>query len=143
MLNFLHFHNHVTCFRKIQIKQKLCSNSSLPAKKKKVIFKKRIHATHCFRREHPSNFTCATAEHMGHDKIQEGHQFQQIILNWSPCEQQTILGLFIQSRKSNEKHLSHTIENIIGKNPTAMEKWEKELGLNYNYLNLYIWSITE
>lgn len=80
---------------------------------------------------------------MGHDKIQEGHQFQQIILNWSPCEQQTVLGLFIQSRKSNEKHLSHTIENIIGKNPTAMEKWEKELGLNYNYLNLYIWSITE
>lgn len=81
---------------------------------------------------------------MGHDKIQEGHQFQQIILNWSPCEQQAILGLFVQSGKSNEKHLSHRIKNIIGKKATAMEKWENELSLNYNYLNLlYIWNITE
>lgn len=46
-----------------------------------------------YHRKHFRKLRSGAREHRGHDEIQEGHQFQEVVLQRSPCQQQAILSL--------------------------------------------------
>lgn len=59
-----------------------------------------------YHRKHFRELRSGAREHGGHDEVQERHQFQEVVLQRSPCQQQAMLSLRggrIEEERGEEK----------------------------------------
>lgn len=56
-----------------------------------------------YHRKHFRKLRSGAREHRGHDEVQERHQFQEVVLQRSSCQQQAMLSLYRGGGSREEK----------------------------------------
>lgn len=68
-----------------------------------------------YHRKHFRKLRSGAREHRGHDEVQERHQFQEVVLQRSSCQQQAMLSLYRGEggeRRRGRKGVRETLKEV-------------------------------